>query len=211
MVSLRCSQYMQQPSQLFKNDNRTSERVTIYASWTLTNGAQNKVRLLLRNTAVAEEYFCKAALQLRAEQYQYANLECSETWTTSQSFFTWMDSLSRISCRLLTFLAKCILISRRILKRGGEKMTSVKDDGLTSNEKNNEHFSSTIFISLERPNISQICSICKVQKKQNLHLQPRICMGKCSIKKVANRNKIGNEQIRENATKLGVLKRSKLV
>ena len=69
MVSLRCSQYMQQPSQLFKNDNRTSERVTIYASWTLTNGAQNKVRLLLRNTAVAEEYFCKAALQLRAEQY----------------------------------------------------------------------------------------------------------------------------------------------
>lgn len=86
-------------------------------------------------------------------------------------------------------------------------MTSVKDDGLTSNEKNNEHFSQTIFISLERPNISQICSICKVQKKQNLHLQPRICMGKCSIKKVANRNKIGNEQIRENATKLGVLKR----
>ena len=40
-------------------------------------------------------------------------------------------------------------------------MTSVKDDGLTSNEKNNEHFSSTIFISLERPNISQICSIYK--------------------------------------------------
>ena len=100
-----------------------------------------------------ETHFCKAT--------EYANLECSETWTTSQSFFTWMDSLSRISCRLLTFLAKCILISRRILKRGGEKMTSVKDDGLTSNEKNNEHFSQTIFISLERPNISQICSIYK--------------------------------------------------
>ena len=44
-------------------------------------------------------------------------------------------------------------------------MTSVKDDGLTSNEKNNEHFSSTIFISLERPNISQICSICKGVEK----------------------------------------------
>ena len=62
-------------------------------------------------------------------------------------------------------------------------MTSVKDDGLTSNEKNNEHFSQTIFISLERPNISQICSICKVQKKQNLHLQPRICMGNLVNKK----------------------------
>ena len=46
-----------------------------------------------------------------------------------------------------------------------EKMTSVIDDGLTSNEKNNEHFSSTIFISLERPNISQICSICKGVEK----------------------------------------------
>ena len=44
-------------------------------------------------------------------------------------------------------------------------MTSVIDDGLTSNEKNNEHFSSTIFISLERPNISQICSICKGVEK----------------------------------------------
>ena len=72
---------------------------------------------------------------------------------------------SYISCRILPLYAKrgkYFFFSKRpktlFLQ---EIMTSVKDDGLTSNEKINEHFSSTIFISLERPNISQICSIYK--------------------------------------------------
>ena len=135
-----------------------SQRVTIYASWTLTNEARNKVWLRSWQHFLQTESTSMQSWNVQ-KHGQHPN-HFSHGWTHfleyHAAFLHFLQDFALIRKRGKYFFSK-----RPKTLFLQEIMTSVKDDGLTSNEKNNEHFSSTIFISLERPNISQICSIYK--------------------------------------------------